>query len=96
MRARLTRQPPGPRRGLPPASREAYAAAEVPAEVQPFFNDVPDRIAGALWSSAARAPRPLADITVIGRPAILIPFAAATEDHQTANAQAACRGRAAP
>ena len=28
-----------------------------------------------------------ADITVIGRPAILIPFAAATGDHQTANAR---------
>ena len=30
----------------------------------------------------------IADITVIGRPAILIPFAAATADHQTANARA--------
>jgi UDP-N-acetylglucosamine--N-acetylmuramyl-(pentapeptide) pyrophosphoryl-undecaprenol N-acetylglucosamine transferase len=28
----------------------------------------------------------VADISVIGRPAILIPFAAATGDHQTANA----------
>jgi UDP-N-acetylglucosamine--N-acetylmuramyl-(pentapeptide) pyrophosphoryl-undecaprenol N-acetylglucosamine transferase len=30
----------------------------------------------------------VADISVIGRPAILIPFAAATGDHQTANARA--------
>ena len=29
----------------------------------------------------------VADISVIGRPAILIPFAAATADHQTANAR---------
>jgi UDP-N-acetylglucosamine--N-acetylmuramyl-(pentapeptide) pyrophosphoryl-undecaprenol N-acetylglucosamine transferase len=28
----------------------------------------------------------VADISVIGRPAILIPFAAATDDHQAANA----------
>ena len=29
----------------------------------------------------------VADISVIGRPAILIPYAAATADHQTANAR---------
>jgi UDP-N-acetylglucosamine--N-acetylmuramyl-(pentapeptide) pyrophosphoryl-undecaprenol N-acetylglucosamine transferase len=29
----------------------------------------------------------LADLAVIGRPAILIPFAAAAEDHQSANAR---------
>ena len=29
----------------------------------------------------------VADISVIGRPSILIPFAAATADHQTANAR---------
>ena len=29
----------------------------------------------------------MADISVIGRPAILIPYAAATGDHQTANAR---------
>ena len=29
----------------------------------------------------------VADISVIGRPSILIPFAAATGDHQTANAR---------
>ena len=29
----------------------------------------------------------IADISVIGRPSILIPFAAATGDHQTANAR---------
>ena len=37
----------------------------------------------------------LADITVIGRPSILIPFAAATGDHQTANAQALAESGAA-
>ena len=37
----------------------------------------------------------IADITVIGRPAILIPFAAATGDHQSANARALAESDAA-
>lgn len=66
----------------------AYAAAGITAEVQPFFADVPDRIAAAHLVVSRSGASSLADITVIGRPAILIPFAAATGDHQTANAQA--------
>ena len=65
-----------------------YAEAGVAAEVQPFFTDVPDRIAAAHLVISRSGASSLADITVIGRPAILIPFAAATGDHQTANAQA--------
>ena len=37
----------------------------------------------------------IADITVIGRPAILIPFAAAAGDHQGANARALAEAGAA-
>jgi UDP-N-acetylglucosamine--N-acetylmuramyl-(pentapeptide) pyrophosphoryl-undecaprenol N-acetylglucosamine transferase len=37
----------------------------------------------------------IADITAIGRPAILIPYAAAMDDHQAANARRWSR-RAAP
>ncbi|WP_373944483.1 undecaprenyldiphospho-muramoylpentapeptide beta-N-acetylglucosaminyltransferase [Paracoccus marcusii] len=66
----------------------AYAVAGIAAEVQPFFTDVPDRIAAAHLVISRSGASSLADITVIGRPAILIPFAAATGDHQTANAQA--------
>lgn len=66
----------------------AYAAAGIEAEVQPFFTDVPDRIAAAHLVVSRSGASSLADITVIGRPSILIPFAAATGDHQTANAQA--------
>lgn len=66
----------------------AYVAAGIAAEVQPFFTDVPDRIAAAHLVISRSGASSLADITVIGRPAILIPFAAATGDHQTANAQA--------
>ncbi|MTH65733.1 UDP-N-acetylglucosamine--N-acetylmuramyl-(pentapeptide) pyrophosphoryl-undecaprenol N-acetylglucosamine transferase [Paracoccus shanxieyensis] len=67
---------------------EAYAQAGIRATVQPFFDDVPQRIAQAQLVISRAGASSLADITVIGRPAILIPFAAATGDHQTANAQA--------
>lgn len=66
----------------------AYADAGIRAEVQPFFTDVPDRLAQAQLVISRSGASSLADITVIGRPAILIPYAAAAGDHQTANAQA--------
>lgn len=73
----------------------AYAAAGVTAEVQPFFNDVPERLAQAHLVISRSGASSLADITVIGRPAILIPYAAAAGDHQTANAQALAEAGAA-
>ena len=66
----------------------AYADAGIAADVQPFFTDVPERIAWAQLVISRSGASSLADITVIGRPSILIPYAAATGDHQTANAQA--------
>ncbi len=74
---------------------EAYADAGIRAEVQPFFTDVPERIARAQLVISRSGASSLADITVIGRPAILIPFAAAAGDHQTANAQALAEAGAA-
>lgn len=73
----------------------AYADAGVQAEVQPFFTDVPERLAQAQLVISRSGASSLADITVIGRPAILIPFAAAAGDHQTANAQALAEAGAA-
>lgn len=67
---------------------ETYAGAGIRAEVQPFFDDVPQRLAQAQLVVSRAGASSIADITVIGRPAILIPFAAATGDHQTANARA--------
>lgn len=66
----------------------AYAAAGVAAEVAPFFADLPRRLAEAQLVICRSGASSVADLSVIGRPAILIPFAAATADHQTANARA--------
>jgi len=65
----------------------AYDEAGIPAEVKPFFQDVPRRMAEAQLVISRAGASSIADLTVIGRPSILIPFAAAAGDHQTANAR---------
>ena len=64
-----------------------YAQAGIAADVEPFFTDVPERMAEAQLVITRSGASTIADLTVIGRPAILVPFAAATGDHQTANAR---------
>ncbi len=64
-----------------------YAEAGIDADVRPFFDDVPRRMSEAQLVISRAGASSVADISVIGRPAILIPFAAATGDHQTANAR---------
>jgi UDP-N-acetylglucosamine--N-acetylmuramyl-(pentapeptide) pyrophosphoryl-undecaprenol N-acetylglucosamine transferase len=55
--------------------------------VQPFFDDVPRRMSEAQLVISRAGASSVADISVIGRPSILIPYAAATGDHQSANAR---------
>ena len=65
----------------------AYAHAGITAEVALFFADIPRRLSEAQLVISRAGASSVADISVIGRPSILIPFAAATGDHQTANAR---------
>ena len=65
----------------------AYDAAGVRADIAPFFADIPRRLSEAQLVISRSGASSVADISVIGRPAILVPFAAATGDHQTANAK---------
>ena len=64
-----------------------YAEAGIDADVQPFFSDIPARMSEAQLVISRAGASSLADISVIGRPSILIPYAAATADHQSANAR---------
>ncbi|MDH3262993.1 MAG: undecaprenyldiphospho-muramoylpentapeptide beta-N-acetylglucosaminyltransferase [Paracoccaceae bacterium] len=73
----------------------AYAEAGVPAEVKTFFNDVPRRFTEAQLVIARAGASTVADLTVIGRPSILIPYAAAIRDEQTANARSLVEAEAA-
>ncbi|MFT5799744.1 MAG: UDP-N-acetylglucosamine--N-acetylmuramyl-(pentapeptide) pyrophosphoryl-undecaprenol N-acetylglucosamine transferase [Candidatus Azotimanducaceae bacterium] len=67
--------------------RAYYETEGINADVQPFFQDVPRRMSEAQLVISRSGASSVADISVIGRPSILIPFAAATGDHQTANAR---------
>ena len=64
-----------------------YVEHGVTAEVKPFFDDIPRRLSEAQLVISRAGAGSLADIAAIGRPSILIPYAAAAEDHQTANAR---------
>lgn len=64
-----------------------YEAAGVRAEIAPFFTDIPRRLSEAQLVVSRSGASSVADISVIGRPSVLIPYGAATGDHQTANAK---------
>ena len=69
------------------AVSQTYEDAGVNAVVRPFFDDVPQRLAEAALVVSRAGASSVADISVVGRPSILVPYAAATGDHQTANAK---------
>lgn len=73
----------------------AYTEAGIYSEVEPFFTDIPRRLSEAQLVISRAGASSVADISVIGRPAILIPYAVATGDHQTANARGLVDGQAA-
>ncbi len=70
---------------------EAYAAGGADASrwhVEPFLSDMPARFAQAHLVMARSGASTVAELAAAGRPALLIPFAAAADDHQTRNAEA--------
>lgn len=67
--------------------RKQYAALGIPAELLTYIEDMPDKLADAHLVIGRAGASTIAELTAAGRPAILIPFPAATDDHQTANAR---------
>jgi UDP-N-acetylglucosamine--N-acetylmuramyl-(pentapeptide) pyrophosphoryl-undecaprenol N-acetylglucosamine transferase len=76
------------------AARDAFAATGVKVELSSFFNDVPARLASCHLAITRSGASTIAELGVAGRPAILVPYPFATDDHQTANAQAFASGGA--
>jgi len=70
------------------AARASYAGGGVAAELASFFEDVPARLARAQLVVARAGASTVAELTTIGRPALLIPYPHAADDHQSANARA--------
>ena len=67
--------------------RKQYAALGIPAELLTYIEDMPDKLADAHLVIGRAGASTIAELTAAGRPAILIPFPSATDDHQTANAR---------
>jgi UDP-N-acetylglucosamine--N-acetylmuramyl-(pentapeptide) pyrophosphoryl-undecaprenol N-acetylglucosamine transferase len=67
--------------------RNRYAALGIPAELMTYIEDMPDKLADAHLVIGRAGASTIAELTAAGRPAILIPFPSATDDHQTANAR---------
>lgn len=66
---------------------EAYAAAGVDAEVQPFINDMAEAYAWADLVICRSGALTVAELAAAGAASVLVPFAYAVDDHQTRNAE---------
>jgi UDP-N-acetylglucosamine--N-acetylmuramyl-(pentapeptide) pyrophosphoryl-undecaprenol N-acetylglucosamine transferase len=70
------------------AVRALYNKEGVTAELAPFFGDLPARMAAAHLVIGRSGAGTVAELMVIGRPAILVPLPHALDDNQTPNADA--------
>jgi UDP-N-acetylglucosamine--N-acetylmuramyl-(pentapeptide) pyrophosphoryl-undecaprenol N-acetylglucosamine transferase len=67
------------------AVRQRYRSHDIPAELGTFFDDMHVRLADAHLFIGRAGALTVAELTVVGRPAILIPLPIATDDHQASN-----------
>lgn len=65
--------------------RARYATHEIPAELGTYFEDMQSRLAAAHLFIGRAGASTIAELTAVGRPAILVPLPIATDDHQSAN-----------
>jgi UDP-N-acetylglucosamine--N-acetylmuramyl-(pentapeptide) pyrophosphoryl-undecaprenol N-acetylglucosamine transferase len=84
-RIRIAQQVPG---GVLDQVRADYRDCGVDADLAGFFDDMPARLAWAHLVICRAGASTIAELASARRPAILVPFPHATDDHQTANARA--------
>jgi UDP-N-acetylglucosamine--N-acetylmuramyl-(pentapeptide) pyrophosphoryl-undecaprenol N-acetylglucosamine transferase len=65
---------------------DAYATHGIAADVAPFFKDLPARMANAHLVIGRAGASTVAELTVVGRPAILVPLPHALDNDQLNNA----------
>jgi UDP-N-acetylglucosamine--N-acetylmuramyl-(pentapeptide) pyrophosphoryl-undecaprenol N-acetylglucosamine transferase len=75
--------------------RTAYRQAGLQADVEPFLYDMERQLRRADLIVCRAGATTLAEIAAAGKPAILIPFPAAADDHQRKNAEAMAAAGAA-
>ncbi len=73
----------------------AYAALGFTAELKSFFDDLPERLADAHLVISRSGASSVAELLVLGRPSLLVPYRLAADDHQRANAGALAAAGAA-
>jgi UDP-N-acetylglucosamine--N-acetylmuramyl-(pentapeptide) pyrophosphoryl-undecaprenol N-acetylglucosamine transferase len=67
-------------------AREAYASAGLDAELVPFIEDMASAYAWADLVVCRAGALTVAELCAVGLPAVFVPYPAAVDDHQTANA----------
>ncbi|QZH75451.1 MAG: undecaprenyldiphospho-muramoylpentapeptide beta-N-acetylglucosaminyltransferase [Erythrobacter sp.] len=67
------------------AVRSRYANHDIPAELATYFEDMAATLADAHLFIGRAGASTIAELTAVGRPAILVPLPIATDDHQAAN-----------
>ena len=67
---------------------EAYESSGVPGETHAFLHDMPQRYQWAHLVLSRAGASTLAELTACGKPAILVPYPHAADDHQLHNALA--------
>jgi len=67
------------------AVRARYAGHDIPAELATYFENMAERLADAHLFIGRAGASTIAELTAVGRPAILVPLPIATDDHQAAN-----------
>ena len=67
--------------------RSAYAASGISADVAAFFKDLPARMAAAHLVIGRAGASTVAELTVIGRPGLLVPLPHALDNDQLNNAR---------
>ena len=65
--------------------RDRYRTHDIPAELGTYFEDMEERLAECHLFIGRAGASTIAELTAVGRPAILIPLPIATDDHQAAN-----------
>jgi len=68
-----------------------YGHSDIQAECQPFFADLPQRIAAAHLVIARAGASSIAELTAIGRPSLLVPLPHALDNDQLLNASSLAR-----
>lgn len=72
------------------AVRRRYAGHDIPAELGTYFEDMASRLADAHLFIGRAGASTIAELTAVGRPAILVPLPIATDDHQAVNTREIC------